>query len=77
MILAIDMDKYPTLSDESPPDGWNELMDKQLCPYVLKDIVKLYHEYGFDLYLHNVNNIQPTTEFDDVRVKIYFKKKKV
>ncbi len=77
MIPAIIMEQYPALQTEGPPHGWTLMMQNYLCPYVLRDVVKQHATFGFDLYIHNVNNVTPRSEFDEIWVKIYFKKKQV
>jgi hypothetical protein len=68
---------FVILKDEEPPleAGWIKQMEMDLCAYVLKDVVRLNYEFGFDLYLQNVNKAIPRSEFDNLRIRIFCKKR--
>ena len=71
------MEEFPFLKDEAPPDGngWLLMLKNYYCPYVLRDVIIQHGKFGFDVYIHNVENAIPISEFDDVWVKIYCRKK--
>jgi|GEM_PF-5722753 len=76
MIPALNMEEYPFLQLEAPPeDGWTRMLEGYMCPYVLKEVIKQHHKFGFDLYIHNTHKKNPYDEYDEIWVKIYSKKK--
>jgi len=68
---------FVILKDDAPPEGqgWINQMEMDLCAYVLKDVVRLNYEFGFDLYLQNINKAIPRSEFDNIRIRIFCKKR--
>jgi hypothetical protein len=64
----------PTLHTVPPQGEWLVLVRSTINSMIIQNLIDLYQESGFELYVHNLYGERPEKETENIRCVIYFRK---
>ena len=66
---------YSIFKGEYPGADWKEIVEIDISYHSLTIMLEVYKSWGIEVYVWNLSGKLPDWEFEEIRVKIYYKNK--